>query len=91
MERLQAWMTRMCRHPVVSQSEVFQLFLTYKDERVGEAPPPAGELWLQVLIAVLMLQDWKSGKRRAEKDETVGPMMFSLVQPEAAELDVAQV
>ncbi|XP_027866447.1 sorting nexin-9-like [Xiphophorus couchianus] len=68
MERLQAWMTRMCRHPVVSQSEVFQLFLTYKDER-----------------------DWKSGKRRAEKDETVGPMMFSLVQPEAAELDVAQV
>uniref|UniRef100_A0A3Q2PLZ6 Sorting nexin n=1 Tax=Fundulus heteroclitus TaxID=8078 RepID=A0A3Q2PLZ6_FUNHE len=68
MERLQAWMTRMCRHPVVSQSEVFQLFLTYKDER-----------------------DWKSGKRRAEKDETVGPMMFSLVEPEAAELDVAQV
>ncbi|MEQ2162831.1 hypothetical protein GOODEAATRI_023937 [Goodea atripinnis] len=35
MERLQAWMTRMCRHPVVSQSEVFQLFLTYKDERVS--------------------------------------------------------
>lgn len=68
MERLQAWMTRMCRHPVVSQSEVFQLFLTYKDER-----------------------DWKSGKRRAEKDEAVGPMMFSLVEPEAAELDVAQV
>ncbi|XP_015256886.1 PREDICTED: sorting nexin-9-like [Cyprinodon variegatus] len=68
MERLQAWMTRMCRHPVVSQSEVFQLFLTYKDER-----------------------DWKSGKRRAEKDEAVGPIMFSLVQPEAAELDAAQV
>ncbi|XP_047211618.1 sorting nexin-9-like isoform X1 [Girardinichthys multiradiatus] len=68
MERLQAWMTRMCRHPVVSQSEVFQLFLTYKDER-----------------------DWKSGKRKAEKDETVGPMMFSLVEPDAAELDVAQV
>lgn len=35
MERLQGWMTRMCRHPVVSNSEVFQLFLTYKDEKVS--------------------------------------------------------
>uniref|UniRef100_A0A8C6LSX7 Sorting nexin 9 n=1 Tax=Nothobranchius furzeri TaxID=105023 RepID=A0A8C6LSX7_NOTFU len=68
MERLQAWMTRMCRHPVVSQSEVFQLFLTYKDER-----------------------EWKAGKRKAEKDELVGPMMFSLIEPEAPELDVVQV
>ncbi|KAM4560301.1 sorting nexin-9-like isoform 2-T2 [Odontesthes bonariensis] len=68
MERLQAWMTRMCRHPIISQSEVFQLFLTYRDER-----------------------EWKAGKRRAEKDETVGPMMFSLVEPEAAELDATQV
>ncbi|XP_028255989.1 sorting nexin-9-like [Parambassis ranga] len=68
MERLQAWMTRMCRHPVVSQSEVFQLFITYRDER-----------------------EWKAGKRKAEKDETVGPMVFSLIEPEAAELDVVQV
>uniref|UniRef100_A0A668UD61 Sorting nexin n=1 Tax=Oreochromis aureus TaxID=47969 RepID=A0A668UD61_OREAU len=68
MEGLQAWMTRMCRHPIVSQSEVFQLFLTHRDEK-----------------------EWKTGKRKAEKDETVGPMMFSLVEPEAAELDVVQV
>lgn len=34
MERLQAWMSRMCRHPVVANSDVFQLFLTYKDEKV---------------------------------------------------------
>ncbi|KAG7249285.1 hypothetical protein CRUP_010278, partial [Coryphaenoides rupestris] len=33
MERLQGWMSRMCRHPVVCQSEVFTLFLTYKDEK----------------------------------------------------------
>uniref|UniRef100_A0A3P9DJ09 PX domain-containing protein n=1 Tax=Maylandia zebra TaxID=106582 RepID=A0A3P9DJ09_9CICH len=33
MEGLQAWMTRMCRHPIVSQSEVFQLFLTHRDEK----------------------------------------------------------
>ncbi|KAL6486543.1 hypothetical protein MHYP_G00059350 [Metynnis hypsauchen] len=59
MERLQAWMTRMCRHPVVSNSEVFQLFLNYKDEK-----------------------DWKTGKRKAEKDETVGVMIFSTIEPE---------
>jgi len=35
MERLQAWMTRMCRHPVVSESEVFQQFLNFRDEKVG--------------------------------------------------------
>uniref|UniRef100_A0A8D3D6G1 PX domain-containing protein n=1 Tax=Scophthalmus maximus TaxID=52904 RepID=A0A8D3D6G1_SCOMX len=68
MERLQAWMSRMCRHPVVSQSDVFQLFLTYRDER-----------------------EWKAGKRKAEKDETVGPMIFSLIEPEAAELDPTEV
>ncbi|XP_041821826.1 sorting nexin-9-like isoform X2 [Chelmon rostratus] len=68
MEQLQSWMTRMCRHPVVSQSEVFQLFLTYRDEK-----------------------EWKAGKRKAEKDETVGPMIFSLIEAEAAELDAAQV
>lgn len=38
-----------------------------------------------------MFQEWKAGKRRAEKDETVGPMMFSLIEPEATELDVTQV
>uniref|UniRef100_UPI0037E71C87 sorting nexin-9-like isoform X2 n=1 Tax=Semicossyphus pulcher TaxID=241346 RepID=UPI0037E71C87 len=68
MEQLQAWMIRMCRHPVVSQSDVFQLFLTYRDEK-----------------------EWKAGKRKAEKDETVGPMIFSLVEPEAVELDAVEV
>uniref|UniRef100_A0A8C6NKS5 Sorting nexin n=1 Tax=Nothobranchius furzeri TaxID=105023 RepID=A0A8C6NKS5_NOTFU len=64
MERLQGWMTRMCRHPIISSSEVFQLFLTYKDEK-----------------------DWKTGKRKAEKDETVGVMIFSTIEPEAPDLD----
>uniref|UniRef100_A0A8C2XBL1 Sorting nexin n=1 Tax=Cyclopterus lumpus TaxID=8103 RepID=A0A8C2XBL1_CYCLU len=64
MERLQGWMTRMCRHPVLSNSDVFQIFLTYKDEK-----------------------DWKTGKRKAEKDETVGVMVFSTIEPEAADLD----
>ncbi|XP_068580583.1 sorting nexin-9b isoform X2 [Cebidichthys violaceus] len=68
MERLQGWMTRMCRHPVVSCSDVFQIFLTYKDEK-----------------------DWKTGKRKAEKDETVGVMIFSTIEPEAVDLDPVEV
>ncbi|KAM7395408.1 hypothetical protein PAMA_006933 [Pampus argenteus] len=68
MERLQGWMSRMCRHPVISGSEVFQLFLTYKDEK-----------------------DWKTGKRKAEKDETVGVMIFTTIEPEAPDLDPAEV
>lgn len=69
MERLQAWMTRMCRHPVVSNSDVFQLFLTYKDEK-----------------------DWKTGKRKAEKDETVGVMIFSTIEPEGLpDMDLLEV
>ncbi|KAM9779546.1 sorting nexin-9b isoform X2 [Syngnathus typhle] len=68
MERLQGWMSRMCRHPVVASSEVFQLFLTYKDEK-----------------------DWKTGKRKAEKDETVGVMIFTTIEPEAPDLDPIEV
>ncbi|XP_062378701.1 sorting nexin-9a [Sardina pilchardus] len=68
MERLQGWMSRMCRHPVVCESEVFQLFVTYKDER-----------------------DWKVGKRKAEKDETMGVMIFSTIEPEAPDLDPIEV
>ncbi|XP_024147105.1 sorting nexin-9b isoform X1 [Oryzias melastigma] len=68
MERLQGWMTRMCRHPVISNSEVFQLFLSYKDEK-----------------------DWKMGKRKAEKDETVGVMVFTTIEAEAPDLDLVEV
>uniref|UniRef100_A0AAR2KRX7 Sorting nexin n=1 Tax=Pygocentrus nattereri TaxID=42514 RepID=A0AAR2KRX7_PYGNA len=68
MERLQGWMSRLCRHPVVANSEVFQLFLTYTDEK-----------------------DWKIGKRKAEKDETVGVMVFTTMDPEIRELDPTEV
>lgn len=67
MERLQAWMTRMCRHPVVSESEVFQQFLNFRDEK-----------------------EWKTGKRKAEKDELVGVMIFSTMEPEAPDLDLIE-
>lgn len=68
MERLQAWMTRMCRHPVVSESEVFQQFLNFRDEK-----------------------EWKTGKRKAEKDELVGVMIFSTMEPEAPDLDLIEI
>ncbi|XP_039425161.1 sorting nexin-9 isoform X2 [Corvus cornix cornix] len=68
MERLQAWMTRMCRHPVISESEVFQQFLNFRDEK-----------------------EWKTGKRKAEKDETVGVMIFSTMEPEAPDLDMVEI
>ncbi|KAK7142136.1 hypothetical protein R3I94_011738 [Phoxinus phoxinus] len=68
MERLQGWMSRMCRHPVISNSDVFQLFLNYKDEK-----------------------EWKLGKRKAEKDETVGVKIFSTIDPELPEIDSTQV
>ncbi|XP_061480211.1 sorting nexin-9 isoform X2 [Rhineura floridana] len=68
MERLQAWMTRMCRHPVISESEVFQQFLSFRDEK-----------------------EWKTGKRKAEKDEIVGVMVFSTMEPEAPDLDMIEI
>ncbi|XP_034777670.2 sorting nexin-9-like isoform X1 [Acipenser ruthenus] len=68
MERLQGWMTRMCRHPVISNSEVFQLFLSFQDDK-----------------------DWKMGKRKAEKDEMVGVMIFSTIEPEASDMDLIEV
>ncbi|XP_077342395.1 sorting nexin-9 [Lithobates pipiens] len=68
MERLQSWMSRMCRHPVVSESDVFQQFLNFRDEK-----------------------EWKTGKRKAEKDELVGSMIFSTIDPEADDLDMLEV
>lgn len=67
MERLQAWMTRMCRHPVIAESEVFQQFLNFRDEK-----------------------EWKTGKRKAEKDELVGVMIFSTMEPEAPDLELIE-
>lgn len=36
-------------------------------------------------------KDWKTGKRKAEKDELVGGMIFSTVEPEAPDLDIIEV
>ncbi|XP_062912093.1 sorting nexin-9b [Mobula hypostoma] len=63
MERLQGWMNRMCHHPIISESEVFQLFITYRDEK-----------------------EWKLGKRKTEKDDVVGVMIFSTVEPPAEDI-----
>lgn len=36
------------------------------------------------------LQEWKTGKRKAEKDELVGVMIFSTMEPEAPDLDLLE-
>ncbi|XP_069787733.1 sorting nexin-9-like isoform X2 [Narcine bancroftii] len=65
MERLQGWMNRMCHHPIISNSEVFQLFITYRDEK-----------------------EWKLGKRKTEKDDVVGVMIFSTVEPPTEDISL---
>lgn len=37
------------------------------------------------------MQDWKTGKRKAEKDETVGVMIFTTIEPEGHDLDLLEV
>lgn len=34
LQHLQRWVDRMCRHPVVAQSDVFHHFLTCADDKV---------------------------------------------------------
>lgn len=36
------------------------------------------------------LKEWKTGKRKAEKDETVGVMIFSTMEPDAPDLDMVE-
>lgn len=39
----------------------------------------------------MWMQDWKTGKRKAEKDETVGVMIFTTIEPEGPDLDLLEV
>lgn len=41
-------------------------------------------------IFLSSLKEWKTGKRKAEKDETVGVMIFSTMEPEAPDLDMVE-
>ena len=34
LRQLQAWVDRMCKHPVIAHSDVFQHFLTCTDDKV---------------------------------------------------------
>ncbi|VDK62228.1 unnamed protein product [Onchocerca ochengi] len=56
---LQIWVNKVCRHPVLSKSDVWIHFVTCTDEK-----------------------KWKSGKRKAEKDEYVGGnFLYSITVP----------
>jgi sorting nexin-9/18/33 len=57
--QLQSWVNRICRHPVLSQSDVWMHFITCTADE----------------------KKWKSGKRKAEKDELVGASLFFAIRP----------
>ncbi|CAP36157.2 Protein CBR-LST-4 [Caenorhabditis briggsae] len=61
---LQLWVNKICRHPVLSQSEVWLHFISCTDEK-----------------------DWKSGKRRAEKDEYIGGSFLNCITVPQQPLD----
>lgn len=42
------------------------------------------------LFFFFLFKEWKTGKRKAEKDETVGVMIFSTMEPEAPDLDMVE-
>jgi sorting nexin-9/18/33 len=64
MNQLQSFVDRVSRHPILSQSEVWQHFLTCTDEK-----------------------RWKTGKRKAEKDQLVGGSIFMAVRTPERPLD----
>ncbi|XP_049781970.1 sorting nexin lst-4 isoform X2 [Schistocerca cancellata] len=63
--QLQNFVNCICRHPVLSQCEVWQHFITCTDEK-----------------------RWKTGKRKAEKDELVGANYFMALQAPERNLDI---
>lgn len=64
--QLQMWVNRICRHPVISQADVWMHFITCTDDK----------------------KRWKTGKRRAEKDEFTGGSFFYTLQPPTVPLEV---
>lgn len=55
--------------------------------RRGSSP---SALLAAVTLLCSSLQEWKTGKRKAEKDELVGVMIFSTMEPEAPDLDLIE-
>lgn len=47
-------------------------------------------LCLFSIFFFFLVKEWKTGKRKAEKDETVGVMIFSTMEPEAPDLDMVE-
>ncbi|XP_054708676.1 sorting nexin lst-4-like isoform X2 [Uloborus diversus] len=64
MTQLQMWVNRICKHPVLGNSDVWKHFISCTDEK-----------------------QWKTGKRRAERDELVGASFFHAIKAPDAVLD----
>uniref|UniRef100_A0A915D9Y3 PX domain-containing protein n=1 Tax=Ditylenchus dipsaci TaxID=166011 RepID=A0A915D9Y3_9BILA len=65
---LQVWVNKICRHPVLSQSNVWKHFMTCTDAN-----------------------NWKKGKRAAEKDEYVGGNFFHCIEVPEQPVDSRQI
>ena len=98
-DKLGMWTNRIARHPVLSQSYVIQHFLTCTDgdEKVHAyvsvslslplplpLPLSLSEMFCGWYRAIVCCQEWKAGKRKAEKDDMVAGSWYLTVQPEAS-------
>lgn len=59
-------------------------------EPLGSCARPARPCSETLCSRLSRLQEWKTGKRKAEKDELVGVMIFSTMEPEAPDLDLTE-
>ena len=72
MNQLQSFVDRMCRHPVLSQSEVPKRIKLYG------ARAHFSQVWGHFLSCTDEKR-WKGGKRKAEKDPLVGGALYTAI------------
>ena len=81
MNQLQSFVNRMCRHPVLSQSEVRPEYYVYLSIIDNDC-----QVWSHFLVCTDEKR-WKTGKRRAEKDPLVGGALYQAVRVPDKALD----
>ena len=93
-EKLEAWSNRIARHPVLSHSFVFRHFLTCAEEPVSCLSVSLSSNLISLYPykscsycddmrlkdSLFMPQEWKAGKRRAEKDEFCGAQLLLTIE-----------
>ena len=82
MNQLQSFVNRMCRHPVLAQSEVRP---KYCADNLSTSLHDF-QVWSHFLVCTDEKR-WKTGKRRAEKDPLVGGALYQAVRVPDKTLD----